>query len=385
MTHWSRIIPAVLLPLSLLAAVPAGAATKPALKVTVVAQGLQLPWDLAFLPDRSMLFTQRDRKTLSLRRTDGTIRRIFTAPNHMWSSGETGLMSVEVAADFARTRAFMTCHGYRKPGGRPEVRVVRWRLNRAATGASYVRTLVAGMPSSGGRHGGCALVKGSRNQLYIGTGDAATGRNPQSLGSRGGKVLRVDATTGKAVSTNPYVRSSNKTKRRIFTYGHRNVQGLARRADGSIWSVEHGSYRDDEVNRLVKKANYGWNPVRRRSGDPAYNEGANSPMTDHSIPGRQRSAAWRSGNPTVATSGAAFVGSSWRGWNGALAVTALKDESLRLLLFSTSGRLRETWKPAALDGRYGRLRGAVRGPDGALYLTTSNGSDDKILKVTATG
>ncbi|QGG42773.1 PQQ-dependent sugar dehydrogenase [Aeromicrobium yanjiei] len=382
MMRWSRVVPAVLLCLPLLAGAPAQAAAKPDLAVTVVADGLRLPWDLAFLPDRSMLYTERDTKTLTLRRPDGTSRRIFTAPRHMWSSGETGLMSVEVAADFATSRAFITCHGYRNAGGRPQVRVVRWRLDNAATSATYVRTLVAGLPSSTGRHGGCALAKGSRNQLYIGTGDAATGPNPQSLRSGGGKVLRVDATSGKAVSTNPYARSSNPMTRRIFTLGHRNVQGLARRADGTMWSVEQGSYRDDEVNRLVKKGNYGWNPVRRSAGDPAYNEGADSPMTDHSLRGAQRSAAWRSGNPTIATSGAAFVGSSWGDWNGALAVATLKGESLRVLRFSSAGSLRETWKPSGLDGRYGRLRGAVRGPDGALYLTTSNGTDDKILRVT---
>ena len=150
-----------------------------------------------------------------------------------------------------------------------------------------------------------------------------------------------------------------------------------------MWSVEHGSYRDDEVNRLVKKGNYGWNPVPRAAGDPAYNEGANSPMTDHSLPGAQRGARWSSGDPTIATSGAAFLGPSWGDWDGALAVTALKGQSLRVLLFRPSGELQAAWRPAALNGTFGRLRAAVRGPDGALYLSTANGSDDKILKVTA--
>jgi glucose/arabinose dehydrogenase len=107
-------------------------------------------------------------------------------------------------------------------------------------------------------------------------------------------------------------------------------------------------------------------------------------MTDRSLPGAQRTARWRSGNRTFATSAGTFLnGSSWGDWRGALAVASLKDESLRLLRFSRSGSLRETWKPVALDGTYGRLRGAVQGPDGALYLTTSNGSNDKILRVTA--
>jgi len=383
MRSW-RVVPAVVLALPLLTATSAPAATRPDLTVTVVQSGLEHPWDLDFLPDGSMLVTERDRKRLSLRTPDGALRTVFTAPRHMWSGGETGLMSVQVAADFASTRGFITCHGYRDTTGVQDVRVVRWRLNRAGTAASYVRTLVSGLPSTSGRHGGCALATGVRNQLYVGTGDAAAGRNPQRLTSGGGKVLRVDATTGRPVRSNPFIRSKSRMKQRVFTYGHRNVQGLARRGDGTIWSVEQGSYRDDEVNRLAKKGNYGWNPVPRAAGDPAYNEGANSPMTDYRLPGAQRAAAWRSGSSTVAASGGAFVTSSrWGAWNGALAVSSLKDTSLRLLRFSRGGTLREIWTPQALDGTYGRLRGAVAGPDGSLYLTTSNGSDDKILRVTA--
>ena len=383
-----RLVPAVAavlaLPATLLVATsPAAAAERPQLRVTVVQSGLEQPWDLAFLPDRSMLVTERDRMRLTLRLPGGSTRTIFTAPEHMWSGGETGLMSVEPATDFATTREFMTCHGYRN-GGVQDVRVVRWRLNRAATKATRVRTLVAGLPSTTGRHGGCALVTGAGNQLFIGTGDAAVGANPQRLTSGGGKVLRVDARTGRGLKTNPFIRSSNRMKQRVYTYGHRNVQGLARRSDGTIWSIEQGSYRDDEVNRLRKKGNYGWNPVPRAAGDAAYNEGADSPMTDQRLRGRQRSAAWRSGPQTIATSGGTFVeGRAWKGWRGALGVSALKDTSLRLLRFDRRGALRETWKPSALDGTYGRLRAAVRGPDGALYLTTSNGTNDKILRVTA--
>jgi glucose/arabinose dehydrogenase len=380
MRSW-RLVPALLLTLPLAMAAPA-VAERPDLRVTVVEDGLEHPWDLDFLPDRSMLVTERDSRRLLLRSPGGKLRTIFTAPRHMWAGGETGLMSVEVADDFSSSRAFITCHGYRRAGTQ-DVRVVRWRLNKARTGASYVRTLVSGLPSTSGRHGGCALATGSRNQLFIGTGDAAEGRNPQRLTSGGGKVLRVDATTGRPVKTNPFAKSSSSMKRRVFTYGHRNVQGLARRADGTMWSVEQGSYRDDEVNLLVKKGNYGWNPVPRAAGDPAYNEGANSPMTDAGLPGKQRTARWRSGDSTVAASAGAFVTSSaWGDWRGGLAVTALKDTSLRLLRFDRAGTLRETWKPTVLDGAYGRLRGAVRGPDGALYLTTSNGSNDKILRVT---
>jgi glucose/arabinose dehydrogenase len=361
---------------------PADAVTHPQLTVQVVASGLDIPWDLTFLPGGSMLYTERASKKLSLRLPNGDTRVILNSPAGMWASGETGLMSVEVAADFAKTREFITCHGY-KTAAKQDVRVVRWRLNAAHTSARKVRTLVWGLPSTSGRHGGCALVKGSHNSLYIGTGDAAIGKNAQSLGSGGGKVLRVNATTGKALKDNPFHASSNFIKRRIWTYGHRNVQGLARRTDGRTWSVEQGSDRDDEINLLQKGGNYGWNPTPRKAGDPAYNESV--PMTEYALPGAQVRAKWRSGYPTLATSGATFVkGSMWRSDNGALAVTALKDSALRLFTFDKSGKLLRSWLPPELDGTHGRLRGAVRGPGGSLYVTTSNGgNNDEILKITA--
>jgi len=381
MKRWCLAAVAVAL-LSTVVSPASAATTRPSIDVTVVRSGLAIPWDLAFLPDGSMLYTERSLKRLTLRTPTGAERVLLDSPAGMWASGETGLMSVEVPADFATTHDIITCHGYQS-GATQDVRVVRWHLDDTLSHATLKRTLVSGLPSTSGRHGGCALLKGSGNMLFIGTGDAATGRNPQNLFSGGGKVLRVDATTGGTVKGNPFQTSTNLMKRKIYSYGHRNVQGLARRTDGPIWSDEHGSYRDDEINLLRNGGNYGWNPVPRKPGDPSYNEGADSPMTDHSLPGTQISARWRSGDPTKAISGATFVSSSgWGGWRGALAVTALKDTSLRMLRFSSAGTLLETWKPAELNHTYGRLRGAVQGPDGALYVTTSNGTDDKILKIT---
>ena len=106
-----------------------------------------------------------------------------------------------------------------------------------------------------------------------------TGTNPRNLNSLGGKTLRLNRFTGAPWPTNPFVGSSSRTARYVLTYGHRNVQGLAQRPDGTVWSAEHGPDRDDEVNRLVTGGDYGWHPV------PGYNQ--NVPMTDQSLPGTQ--------------------------------------------------------------------------------------------------
>ena len=112
-------------------------------------------------------------------------------------------------------------------------------------------------------------------------------------------------------------------------------------ADGTLWSVEHGSFRDDEVNRLVPGGDYGWNPV------PGYNESV--PMTDQSLPGRQQEAAWSSGDPTIATSGATWVrGSQWGSLEGTLAVAVLKDSEMIFLRFDDAGAVVSVVRPQAL-------------------------------------
>lgn len=377
------IVASALTVLTLTAVSSPSQAAPPSLDVEVLEDGLSIPWDLTFLPDGAMLFTQRDLKTVTLRKTNGDTSVVLNSPTGMWNSGETGLMGIEADTTDSTGLTFFTCHGY-KSGTTQDVRVVRWRLNAERTSATLDRTLFGGLPSTTGRHAGCALLKGGSYALYVGTGDAATGKVPQSRTSGGGKVLRVDTRTGAGYSGNPYISSSVAMKRRLFTYGHRNVQGLARHSSARVWSVEHGSYRDDEVNALVSGGNYGWNPVPRKAGDPSYNEGSNSPMTDYAISGTQRGAAWRSGDPTVATSGATFLyGSMWGEYEGRLAVTALKDQSLRVIPVISKYDLGSSTRPAALNGTYGRLRAAVQGPDGALYITTSNGGgSDKILRVT---
>ncbi|WP_167008758.1 PQQ-dependent sugar dehydrogenase [Mumia sp. ZJ430] len=354
------------------AASPTSSAARAApMRVSTVLTGLDHPWDLAFVSSSQFLFTQRDRKTISLGTTSGAKRVVGRAAG-IWASGETGLMALELAPDFARTGTFYTCHGYRS-GATKDVRVARWRLNAARTSARLTKTIVRGLPATSGRHGGCALAFGPGGALFIGTGDAAVGRNAQRLRSGGGKVLRVNPRTGRGLRSNPYAKSRYAMKRRVFTYGHRNVQGLARRGN-RMWAVEQGSYRDDEVNALFRKGNYGWNPV------PGYNESV--PMTDHGLPGKQRSPRWRSGGSTLATTGAAWLrGSVWGNRSGrVLAVTALKAEQIRLLRFDRRGRLRG--QSVALRGQYGRLRAVTVGPGGALYVSTSNGGgNDRILRV----
>lgn len=341
----------------------------PSLRVSRKVRGLSTPWDVQPLPKGRLLISERDTRRLLVWRAGR--KTVLSFPSRrVWASGETGLMSIAVDPRFTRNRRVYTCQGWITSSGH-DVRVIAWRMNRSYTGVRRIKVLLRGLPATSGRHGGCRLLIASSGALLVGTGDAATGTNPQSVGSLGGKVLRLNRRTGAPHPGNPF--TSSARARYVLTYGHRNVQGLAQRKDGTIWSAEHGPDRDDEVNRLVSGGNYGWNPV------PGYNESV--PMTDHGLPGVQINARWRSGVPTIATSGAVWVrGRKWGAYNGTLAVAALKGSRLLFMKFDSFGNHLWTRTPPALT-RFGRLRSVTRGPNNNLLVTTSNGTEDVVLRV----
>jgi len=346
----------------------------PRLRTRTVVAGLDIPWDVQVLPGgEGLLVTERDRARLSTY-ADGALEEVDFPGGRVWVSGETGLMSLAVDPRFADNRRFYTCSGWEKSGGGHDVRVNAWTLSDDRAAATFEETLVAGFPTSSGRHGGCRLLITNGGALVVGTGDAAQGTNPRDRKSLGGKTLRLDRFTGRPSPGNPFSRADSRRKRYLLTYGHRNVQGLAQRGNGTLWSIEHGSYRDDEVNLLRPGGDYGWHPV------PGYNESV--PMTDHSLPGRQRSARWRSGDPTLATSGAAWVrGRTWGKLQGTLAVAALGSQRMIFMKFDRDGKLRWTRSPRSLRGT--RRRSVTRTPNNALLVTTSDGGgDDEVLRIT---
>lgn len=236
--------------------------------------------------------------------------------------------------------------------------MVRWTVNAAWTTLGNRADLVTGIQRTSGRHSGCRLVFGPNDgHLYITTGDAADSANPQSPTRLAGKVLRVNPQNGQGVAGN----MTAPFDTRIYAYGFRNPQGLSfRPSDGQPFLVEHGPDRDDEITPLGFTAggNGGWAP------GPGYNEGV--PMTNSSLGANVLQPIWRSGSPTIAPSGSDFVTDpDWGDYANHLAVAVLKGQELRLF------NLKEGANPGnggtILTG-YGRLRTAVEGPDGRLYL-----------------
>ncbi|WP_082620090.1 PQQ-dependent sugar dehydrogenase [Terrabacter sp. Soil811] len=348
----------------------------PTLQVTTVVSGLGYPWDITWVGDL-MLYDLRAGQVWSKRGGNAPRRVAISGFPSLYVNSEGGLLGMVSDPSAATNKRFYTCQAVRDSAGNPlDVRVLRWRLTGDTTAVSDGSPVVTGLPVTSGRHSGCRLRFGGDGKLYVGTGDAATGTNPQNLGSLGGKVLRVNA-NGTVPTDNPFY-SRGGNARYVWNYGHRNIQGLAvRPGTTELWSAEHGTSRDDEINLSVRGGDYGWDPV------PGYDE--TTPMTDLGKFPTARVAMWSSGDPTVATSGATFLrGSAWGEWQGALAVGLLKGQGIYLMRFNPSPT---TTRPAtvtriAIAQGYGRIRAVQLGPDGALWFTTSNGTDDKIVRIT---
>jgi glucose/arabinose dehydrogenase len=192
-------------------------------------------------------------------------------------------------------------------------------------------------------------------------GDTANAQNPNVLN---GKVLRVNS-DGTIPADNPILPGAT-ARTAMYTMGNRNPQGLTfEPGTGRVIEVEHGDDTHDEINVLRAGANYGYPVCRGPCGDPRFVD-----------------PAWSSGNVTLATSGADFArGVQWGAYDGSLFVATLKETDLRR--FTLAGAV-ATQRDIFFDGTYGRMRTARQGPDGSLYVTTSNGSGDRVIRITPT-
>jgi glucose/arabinose dehydrogenase len=348
---------------------PPGRGPNPDLTVSAVASGFDHVWDIAFTPDANWtIFDEREGRIWAMPFPSGAPRLLGTVPD-VAVQGEGGLLGLAVDPSFASNHFVYAC--YDTPA---DVRVVRFSVasNLAAGSLAISSAIVTGMPvnTATGRHSGCRprfRPGTSPAQLFVGTGDSGTdGSIAQNLHSLGGKVLCV-TNDGNACANNPgVVNPALDVDDRIWSWGHRNVQGIAFTPSGGGFTVEHGTDRDDEVNVLFQ-GNFGWNPV------PGYDE--SKPMTAPGAIG----AAWSSGSPSLAPSGATILtGSQWKGWQGAAAIAVLKAQELLVVFFDDFLGFSSIGTTFNMRGA-GRLRSAVEGPDGNLYVSTDNGGGNDVI------
>ena len=340
--------------------------------------GLDHPWDFGFLPDGAMLVTERPGRLQLVRAATST--QVQADLSDVYAKGESGLMGLLVHPDFATSREFSTCQSHTEDGKPVDIRVKTWRLSPDGSSAVASKDpLLAGIPlNSSGRHSGCRLALGPAGELLITTGDTANPTVPQDLSSLGGKTLHADLTSGKPLSNPPFPEHPY-----VWTYGHRNLQGIqVRPGTTQVFTAEHGPDVDDEVNLEVVGGNYGWDPSKGGTQTKTYDESV--PMTDTTrFPDAVR-AVWSSGDPTEAISGAGFLnGTQWGSLDGTFVVAALKGKKLLAMTMDPAGGVTRVVQPPELSNTHGRLRSVHQGPDGALYLTTDKGDNqDEVLKVT---
>ena len=368
-------------------------AAAPTIRVEEVVTGVSIPWGLAFAPDGTMIFTERGGR-IKARLTDGTVRAVDADLSDSLAEWETGLLGMVIDPEFSTNRNFYTCGGHSNDMDEPSIQIIKWAMSADYSSATRVKDpLVGGVGIRIGiqwQHAGCRLRFGPDGHLWIATGDAYSNDiDPQDRTNLNGKMLRVDKDTGEGVPGNPFYDGANENAKRVYTYGHRNPQGLAHRpGTDQMWLVEHGTDRDDEVNLLVAGGNYGWAPIKNGRYD------LNALMTDLTRFPDAVVPKWASGKPTLATSGGIFLeGEQWGAWEGRLAVATLRTRSVQLFTFTPEGELVSRYQVPALLQEFGRLRTPMMGPDGALYVTTSNnapGADnfqanndmiDRILRV----
>lgn len=334
----------------------------PVLSDAPVQSGLRVPWDLAFAPDGRMFVTERAGNVLIFESGAPNARRIghFSLSN-VRAQGESGLMGIAFDPDFARNGLLYVCAS-RTDEGEFRNQVLRLKVtgNEIDLDGFVIRS---GMRAAAA-HDGCIVRFGADAKLWVTMGDSTVSALAQDRSSLNGKILRVN-TDGSIPSDNP-VLPGRDAPSAIWSYGHRNPQGLAfQPGTGAVFEVEHGEDVHDEINVLEKGANYGW------------------PLAEGPDPQRRfKDPVWTSGGVTIATSGGTFVtGAMWGTWSGSLFTAQLKDTDLRRFIVEGA---KVTAAEILLDRKYGRLRSPVLGPDGALYITTSNGTGDRIVRVVAT-
>lgn len=315
--------------------------------VTPIATGLQVPWGIAFFPDGSALVSERD-KALLLKVTPAGQVSTLAHVDGVTPTAEGGLLGVAISPHYAQDRQIFAYATTAEDN-----RVLSGTIADFRTGDEH--PIVTGIPR-GEIHDGGRLAFGPDEMLYVTTGETGDGDLAQDLDSLGGKILRV-AADGSIPADNPFPDSP------VWTYGHRNVQGIAWDAQGRLWEDEFGSQLWDEINLIEPGNNYGW---------PAAEGTADLPgMTD------PRAVFTTS---AASPSGLAFAdGSLWMG--------ALQGHTTWRVPVLPGGRLGQ---PVAVQLADSRTRTVVLAPDGRLWVTTSEQdgrgtpgpTDDAILAIT---
>jgi glucose/arabinose dehydrogenase len=345
-----------------------------AFDVVQVAEGLQNPWSLAFLPGGKMLVTERPGR-LRVVSADGSLSEPVAGLPELVAGGQGGLLDVVLDPAFQKNNTIYLCYSQPKPGANNTAVARGQFVDGPAPRLEQVTTIYEQAPSLNSRlHFGCRLVFGRDGTLLVAQGDRSIteGRmQAQNLDSLIGKVVRINS-DGTIPKDNPFVGKTG-ARPEIFSIGHRNIQAAALHpTTGELWEVEHGTRGGDELNIVRKGNDYGWPTI-------AYGiEYRGGPITGgiQQKEGMQQPAYYW--DPVIGPSGMAFyTGSLFPAWKGNLFIGGHATQDLVRLELNGEKVVAEE---RLLAERKERMRDVRQGPEGALYLLT-DAANGRVLKI----
>lgn len=385
----------------------------------VVLEGLDNPWDMAFLDDGTMLFTEKC-KGLSVRLPDGTVNALYgvgetagyaSNGTDLFCEGQAGMMGVAFDPDFESNRRIYV-YSTSNMSEPHTNRLMRFTLNEDFSAVADRTDIVDDVPykmaasnhpfGGPGAHNGGRVRFDPNGHLFLTTGDNHNSEVPQSPTMMGSKVLRID-TDGNAIADNS---PPDGFDPRTYTYGHRNVQGIAFHPEtGTPITAEHGPWHSDEITILQNGGNAGWDPRPNMAGrgdcpdnycgySPNQEDGMNRyeraafmPMTDFETYPDAMPPIWNNNGWSQGTSSAAFLeGEAWGDWNGAMVVGIMGigfggtpiGQRIDVIQFNEDNTDVEDVTEMTLPMEPGRFRSVVMGPDGSLYTSTDEGVITKL-------
>lgn len=337
-----------------------------------VVSGLDTPWEILWGPDDHLWITERRGRVSRIDPVSGQLNSLGSIPE-VYETGESGLLGMALHPDFPDTSRIFVVYNY-LDGGSIKERLASYQVGEGSLSDPVV--LLEDIPGAS-NHNGSRLLIDAKRMLYMTTGDAVNTSLSQNVNSLAGKVLRMHL-DGSIPEDNPIPGSL------VWSWGHRNAQGLVSGPSGILYSSEHGPSSDDEVNIIEGGRNYGWPQVKGFCNDVT----EEAFCTDSSVV--EPIAAW---TPTLAVSGADFyAGQEISSLHNSVLVTSLKSRRLVALTMSEDGRT-VLEEEQYIQGWFGRLRDLCISPSGELYLATSNRDgrgtpgplDDRIIRFSPAG
>jgi glucose/arabinose dehydrogenase len=342
-----------------------------AFSVETVAEGLERPWGLAFLPDKRMLVTEKGGRLRAVM-PDGKVTTVNGLPK-VDSRGQGGLLDIAVAPDFTTSRLIYFTFAEAGEGGVNGTALGRGRLSENFQRLDDVSVIWRQAPKyASTRHFGSRIVFAPDGRLFVTTGERSDDKfrvKSQALDETLGKVVRLEP-DGRPAAGNPFEGRAD-AKPEIWSYGHRNIQGASLDPAGKLWTVEHGARGGDELNHPEAGKNYGWPVIAYgreysggRIGEGTQKEGMEQPVH-----------YW---DPSIGPSGLVFyTGDAFPAWKGSVFTGGLAIPMLSRLEMQDGKVVKEE---RLLEDLGERIRDVRQGPDGLLYLLTDS-DEGRVLRL----